>query len=188
LGSVEPVTEVAPATREEPELVVSFVRVREGEPDEAVGEETTLSTFDRGARIRSESGRTILELADPLGLSVVTRTGHPSIALRVPLPPPDGAEDARLETRVGTLAAEAEISHPDLGSLHADEGRIEITHLSRELGGRVEGTFSVSCRHAPGSIRVAGHFRTFIRDVSGTSDDPLRDLAADPTAAEMTPE
>ena len=188
LGSVEPMTEVAPATREEPELIVSFVRVREGEPDEPVGEETALNSFDRGARIRSESARTILELADPLGLSVISHTGHPSIVLRVPLPPPDGAEDARLETRVGTLAAEVQIAHPDLGSLHADEGRVEITHLSRELGGRVEGTFSVSCRQAPGAIRVVGHFRTFIRDVSGTSDDPLRDLADEPASADMAPE
>lgn len=188
LGSVEPATEVAPATREEPELVVSFTRVREGEPDEAVGEETTLAAFDRGGRIFTESGRAILELADPLGLSIVSHTGHPSIAVRVPLPPPDGAEDARLDARVGTLAASVEISHPDLGTLRADEGRVELTHMSRELGGRIEGRFTVSCPHTPGHVRVEGHFRTFLRDVSASTEDPLSDLAADPPAADLSPE
>lgn len=196
LGAVEPIEEVAPATRLEPELVVSFVRVREGAPDEPVGTEEALFAFDRGARIHVQSGRTILELADPLGLSVVSHAGHPSVAIRVPLPPDDGADDARLEARVGTLAAEVEIAHPELGSLTARAGRVEIAHLSRSLGGRVEGRFSVTCPLAVGELRVEGHFRTFVRDVEmergaadlgagavdlgagADPDDPLRDLAA----------
>ncbi len=180
LGTVEAIREVAPATREEPELIVSFTRVIDDQPDEAIGEEAALGAFDRGGRIVTESGRAFLELADPLGLSVVSHTGHPSVLLRVPLPPPDGADDARLEARVGTLAASAEISHPDLGTLRADEGRVELTHLTRELGGRVEGRFTVSCPHTPGVVRVTGHFRTFLRDISGSAEDPLGDLERDP--------
>ena len=186
LGAVEPITEVAPATRIEPELIASFVRVREDHPDEPIGAEEALFAFDRGARIHVQSGRTILELADPLGLSVVSHAGHPSIAIRVPLPPDDGAEDARLEARVGTLAAEVEVAHPELGSLDAREGRIEIAHLSRTLGGRVEGRFSVTCPLPVGELRVEGHFRTFVRDLAtersaADPDDPLRELAAPPT-------
>jgi hypothetical protein len=188
LGAVEAIEEVPAATRIEPELVVSFVRVREGQPDEPVGTEEALFAFDRGARIHVESGRTVLELADPLGLSVVSHAGHPSIAIRVPLPPDDGAADARLEARVGTLAAEVEIAHPELGSLTARQGRVELAHLSRTLGGRVEGRFSVTCPLAVGELRVEGHFRTFVRDVAtrqgpGAAEmaDPLGDLAAPPT-------
>jgi hypothetical protein len=153
-----------------------------------VGTEEALFAFDRGARIHVESGRTVLELADPLGLSVVSHAGHPSIAIRVPLPPDDGAADARLEARGGTLAAEVEIAHPELGSLTARQGRVELAHLSRTLGGRVEGRFSITCPLAVGELRVEGHFRTFVRDVAtrqgpGAAEmaDPLGDLAAPPT-------
>jgi hypothetical protein len=133
----------------------------------------------------------VLELADPLGLSVVSHAGHPSVAIRVPLPPDDGAEDARLEARVGSLAAEVEITHPELGSLRAREGSVELAHLSRTLAGRVEGRFSVTCPSRVGEVRVDGRFRTFVRDVAtgqalGGADeaDPLRDLAAPPTVDE----
>ncbi|MBX7194969.1 MAG: hypothetical protein K1X94_23145 [Sandaracinaceae bacterium] len=178
LGAVAPMPEAPPATREPPELVVSLTREVEGEPDAPIGEEEALTAFDRGARIYVESGRTMLELADPLGLSVVSHAGHPSLRIALPLPPHDGADDARLEARIGTLAAEVELSHPDLGALRADEGRVELAHLSRELGGAIEGRLDVSCPHAPGVVRVRGHFRTFLRDVSGALDvaDPLGDL------------
>lgn len=177
LGSVEALVEVAPATRVEPELLVSFVRVREGQPDQPLGEDDApLPAFDRGARIHADAGRTMLELADPLGLSAVSHSGRPSIALRLPLPPPDGAPEARLEARIGTLAARADVAHPELGTLHADEGRIELTHFERELGGRVEGSFVVSCPDSPGAVRVSGRFRTFVRDMvmaTSTAEDPL---------------
>jgi hypothetical protein len=170
LGAVEPMAQVPEATRIEPELVVSFVRMPEGAPEEPVGGEEALVSFDRGARIRLESGRRTLELADPLGLSAVSHAGHPSVAIRMPLPPDDGAEDARLEARVGTLAAEVEVTHPELGPLTAREGRVVLAHLAHTLGGLVEGRFTVTCTSAGGEVRVDGRFRTFLGDVPRASD------------------
>ena len=174
----------------EPELVVSFVRESSGAPDEPVGPEMSLDSLDRGARVLVESGRTLLELADPLGLSVVSQAGRTSLAVRVPLPPPDGAPDARLDARIGVLGASVEVAHPDLGTLRANEGEVHVTHFARELGGRVEGTFRVRCPSAPGVIRVQGRFRTFVRDLAGPpvgvpDDDPL---GGDPLGDEPLPD
>jgi hypothetical protein len=118
----------------------------------------------------------VLELADPLGLPVVTHAERPSVAIRIPLPAPDGADEARLDARVGPLGASVEAFHPELGSLRASEGEVRVTHLERTLGGRVEGRFSVRCPSRVGRVEVRGRFRTFVRDVAGPADAPLDDL------------
>jgi hypothetical protein len=159
-----------------PRLVVTFSRELAGQPAEPVGEEVSLDALDRGARVVEDHGREVVELADPLGLSVVSHAERPSIVIRAPLPPADGARDARLEARVAPLGASVEVFHPELGSLHADEGEVTFTHLSRELGGRIEGRFSVRCPDPPATIRVTGTFRTFVRDVAAPAADPLRGL------------
>lgn len=184
----EPAARAGDVSVVEPRLAVTFRRELPGQPAEPVGEEIALDALDRGARVVDDHGREVLELADPLGLSVVSHAERPSIAIRVPLPPADGATDARLEARVTPLGASVEVFHPELGSLHADEGEVVFTHLSRELGGRVEGRFSVSCPDLPARIRVTGTFRTFLRDVAAPAADPLRGLEGPDEAPRERPD
>ncbi|GAB4213646.1 MAG: hypothetical protein OHK0013_37680 [Sandaracinaceae bacterium] len=166
----------SPARLVEPELVVTFAR----EGGEPVAEDVRLDTLDRGARVLDDLGRQVLELADPLGLSVVSHAERPSLVIRVPLPPPDGADDARLDARVAPLGASIEGFHPELGALHATEGEVHLTDLQRALGGRIEGRFSARCTSRAGGIALRGTFRTFVRDVAGPEEDPLGELEAAP--------
>jgi hypothetical protein len=164
----------------EPELIVSFLR--EGGPP--IAKDVRLDALDRGARVLDDLGRQVLELADPLGLSVVSHSERPSVVIRVPLPPPDGADDARLDARIAPLGASVEIFHPELGSLRATEGEVRLTHLQRTLAGRVEGRFTARASSRSGPVEVRGTFRTFVRDVAASGADPLDDLEATPADPE----
>lgn len=166
----------SPARLVEPELVVTFAR-ESGEP---VAEDLRLDALGRGARVLDDLGRQVLELADPLGLSAISHADRPSLVIRVPLPPPDGADDARLDVRVAPLAASIEGFHPELGTLRATEGEVHLTHFERALGGRIEGRFSARCTSRTGAITLRGTFRTFVRDVAGPEEDPLGERAAAP--------
>ena len=167
----------------EPTLSVTLTRLREHEPPSLIGErEQSLTSFSRGARIVEESGRLILELADPLGLSAGSHVSRPQVALRIPLPSeqqtalqpsasPSATSNSTAPSRVGPWTSEIEAvgasldaHHADLGTLHATRGEVHIEAFERELGAAVQGTFQVECPQAPGSIRIEGAFRTFLRE------------------------
>jgi hypothetical protein len=169
-----------PTEIEEPTLNVTLMRVIAHEPPSLIGErDQPLTSFSRGARIVEESGRLILELADPLGLSAGSHASRPQIAIRIPLPPEqqtgllgaDPPADSETAQQVGAWTMEIEAvgasldaHHADLGTLHATSGEVHVEPFVRELGASVEGTFRVECPQVPGAIRIEGSFRTFLRE------------------------
>lgn len=163
---------------EEPSLNATFTRVIGQDPPNVIGErELPLNSFARGARIVEESGRLLLELADPLGLSAGSHTSRPQIAIRIPLPtdqqtgllPTDPQTDhhpiGAWTMEIEAVGASLEAHHTDLGTLRATSGEVHIEGFERRLGAQVEGTFRVECPQAPGSIRIEGTFRTFLREI-----------------------
>lgn len=176
-GQLEP-AEGATGEIEEPSLNATFTRVIGQDPPNVIGErELPLNSFARGARIVEESGRLLLELADPLGLSAGSHTSRPQIAIRIPLPtdqqtgllPTDPQTDhhpiGAWTMEIEAVGASLEAHHTDLGTLRATNGEVHIEGFERRLGGQVEGTFRVECPQAPGSVRIEGTFRTFLREI-----------------------
>ena len=163
---------------QEPSLNATFTRVIGQAPPNVIGErEQPLSSFARGARIVEESGRLILELADPLGLSAGSHASRPQIAIRIPLPtdqqtgllPTDPQTDHHpvgpWTMEIEAVGASLEAHQTDLGTLRATSGEVHIEGFERALGAEVEGTFRVECPQAPGTIRIEGAFRTFLREI-----------------------
>jgi len=161
---------------EEPSLNATFSRLMGHEAPSLIGErEQPLTSFARGARIVEESGRLILELADPLGLSAGSHASRPQLAIRIPLPSDHQTGLLGTQTddhpvgpwtmEIEAVGAALEAHQADLGTLRATSGEVHIEGFERALGAQVEGTFRVECPQVPGSIRIEGTFRTFLREI-----------------------
>lgn len=169
----------------EPTLNVTLMRLIGHEPPTLIGErDQPSSSFSRGARIVHEGGRLILELADPLGLSAGSHATRPQLSIRVPLPPeaqtdrlpatdpeadratsPQAASVGAWTSEIEAVGATLDAHQPDLGTLHATSGEVHVEAFERALGAAIEGSFHVECPQVPGSIRIDGTFRTFLREL-----------------------
>jgi hypothetical protein len=148
-----------PATAREPLFHLELVREIPSAASAAASEpvEVDLDSLSRGVRLRAEGcgWRAAIGERDPIGHA------RPSAALEIPL-------SDSLRATIAPGAASLEVADPHVGRARGGDGTVDLVTAGRELGAAIEGTFRATLPMTPGSLRVDGRFRTFVRDV-----DPL---------------
>lgn len=168
LGSERRASEAA---RRDPELRLRATRVfppststgLPGAPSVEPGELDLSAQLARGVRLEAIPDRcahrvVLDERGEPGSLSLA-RAG-----LRAELELPAG-EEPPIERAIGPLGASLEIALPHGGRASGGEGAIVIERAVRARGGALEGRIAAELPMVPGTLRVEGTFRTFVRDL-----------------------
>jgi hypothetical protein len=147
------------------DLTIEVRRVVPSSLGDVVSEPSTvtLASFERGAVLVREAGAMRLYAGE-----ATLRASEASLEMELELAaPPTGEGTIEATLALGT-EAQIDLRLPDMAALTPGTGEIVLTALEPRIGGRVEGRLEVELFAGVGSVRVSGHFRTFVRDTTTT--------------------
>jgi hypothetical protein len=165
LAALVPPAPSTPLDIPSPSLTLEVRRVVPSSAGDVVSEPSTvtLASLERGAVLVIEAGAMRLYAGE-----AALRASEAALQMELELAaPPDGAGTIEATLALGT-EARIDLRLPETAALTPGTGEVVVTTLEPRIGGRVEGSLDVELFAPIGSVRVSGHFRTFVRDTTTT--------------------